>query len=69
MYDLARHCPALPKLAPEFKIALQKLLAGHCVTQLDIVWILNLSPTTSFLGELYKYTSNGSPLLVIAFSS
>jgi hypothetical protein len=41
----------------------------HCLALTDIVWILNLSPTASFLGEPYKYpsTSNGSPLLATVF--
>jgi hypothetical protein len=71
MFGSAGHCPALPELALEFKIAPQKPPTRHCPAPPlpDIVWILNLSPTASFLGELYKYTStfNISPLSATAF--
>jgi hypothetical protein len=42
----------------------------HRNLQLDIVWILNLSPMARFLGEPYKYssTSNSSHVLATTFS-
>jgi hypothetical protein len=68
-----QHCSALPERAPNF----HRVLAGHCLNQLDIVRLppdfvrnLNLSPTARFLRELYiyPYTSNGSTILAFAFS-
>jgi hypothetical protein len=57
------------RVSPEFKNPSQKPPPGLCPTPPDIFRILNLSPMTRFLGELYIYPSisNGSPLLVTPF--
>jgi hypothetical protein len=64
---LTEHCSApsdFVRASLKFKKNPQRP-TGLCLVLPDIVWISNLSPTASFLGEPYKYptTYNGSPIL------